>query len=169
MDLIREYVVQMSPEKLIIGNIRVDPPEEIMANKLCALLSRSEIRDLVDVRALELAGYKLEDALTAAQAKDRGLPPAQLAWVLSQIEFGSDMIQPGDVSAQELRAYLAELIIRLTKTAYQLPEEPTIENQDGLVRPGKTGFAGINFDRRMIGRIILHKIKQSLRPELWML
>lgn len=118
VDLIREYVVQMSPEKQIIGNIRVDPPEEIMANKLCALLSRSEIRDLVDLRALELAGYKLEDALTAAEAKDRGLTPAQLAWVLSQIEFGSDMIPPGDVSAQELRDYLAELIIRLTKIAY---------------------------------------------------
>ncbi|MBK7601491.1 MAG: nucleotidyl transferase AbiEii/AbiGii toxin family protein [Acidobacteria bacterium] len=71
VDLIREYVVQVSPKKQIIGNIRVDPPEEIMANKLCALLSRSEIRDLVDVRALELAGYKFEDALTAAQAKDR--------------------------------------------------------------------------------------------------
>lgn len=118
VDLIREYVVQVSPKKQIIGNIRVDPPEEIMANKLCALLSRSEIRDLVDVRALELAGYKFEDALTAAQAKDRGLTPAQLAWVLSQIEFGSDMIPPGDVPAQELRDYLAELIIRLTKTAY---------------------------------------------------
>jgi len=45
----------------------------------------------------------------------------------------------------------------------------TISNEDGQLRPGMTGFARIYFDRQMIGRIILHKIKQALRPELWML
>jgi hypothetical protein len=45
--------------------------QEILANKLCALLSRSEVRDLVDVRALELTGYRVEDALEAARLKDR--------------------------------------------------------------------------------------------------
>jgi hypothetical protein len=43
------------------------------------LLSRSEIRDLVDVRALEKAGYGLEDSIAAAAQKDAGLTPAQLA------------------------------------------------------------------------------------------
>jgi len=47
--------------------------------------------------------------------------------------------------------------------------ELTIENTDGLLRPGMTAFARIDFDRQMIGCILLHKIKQSLRPELWML
>jgi multidrug resistance efflux pump len=47
--------------------------------------------------------------------------------------------------------------------------ELTIENVDGLLRPGMTAFARIDFDRQMIGRILLHKIKQSLRPEMWML
>jgi hypothetical protein len=32
-----------------------------------------------------------------------------------------------------------------------------------------TAYARIDFDRRMVGRILLHKIKQTLRPELWML
>ena len=52
IDLVRERVVQMVEEKPVIGGIRARPPEEILANKLCALLSRSEIRDLVDVREL---------------------------------------------------------------------------------------------------------------------
>ncbi|MDX2030266.1 MAG: nucleotidyl transferase AbiEii/AbiGii toxin family protein, partial [Blastocatellia bacterium] len=121
IDLVRDYVPQVAPEKLVIGGIRVDPPREILANKLCALLSRSEIRDLVDVRALELAGYQLEDALKGAATKDRGLTPAQLGWVLSQIELGSDLIPPGDVALDDLRRYLANLIARLTQQAYPKP------------------------------------------------
>jgi multidrug efflux pump subunit AcrA (membrane-fusion protein) len=47
--------------------------------------------------------------------------------------------------------------------------ELTIEHHAGLLRPGMTAFARIDFDRQMIGRILLHKLKQALRPELWML
>lgn len=118
IDLVRERVAQAIPEKLQVGEIRVDPPEEILANKLCALLSRSEIRDLVDVRALESLGYSLENALAAAQQKDRGLTPAQLAWVLQQIELGEDLVPPGDVSRQELQEYLDNLIARLKKLSF---------------------------------------------------
>jgi multidrug resistance efflux pump len=47
--------------------------------------------------------------------------------------------------------------------------ELVIENPDDLLRPGMTAFARIDFGRRMIGGILLHKLKQSLRPELWMI
>lgn len=115
IDLVRERVAQAMPEKMVVGEIRVDPPEEILANKLCALLSRSEVRDLVDVRALESIGYRIEDALPAAHQKDHGLTPAQLGWVLRQIEFGDDLVPPSDVSRQELNEYLDDLIARLAK------------------------------------------------------
>ncbi len=117
IDLVREYVVQRVPEKPFINGIRIDPPEEILANKLCALLARSEIRDLVDACALELAGYKIEDALPFAAQKDRGVTAGQLAWVLSEVEFGDELIPPGDVSLIELRQYLDELIARLKRLA----------------------------------------------------
>lgn len=113
VDLVREYVFQIQTEKPIINGIRVDSPEEILANKLCALLSRSEIRDLVDVRELENAGFSLEDALQSAAKKDSGLTPAQLAWVLNQIKFGDDIQLPIDVPVAELRDYLNDLIDRL--------------------------------------------------------
>jgi hypothetical protein len=32
-----------------------------------------------------------------------------------------------------------------------------------------TASARIDFDRQMIGQILLHKLKQALRLELWML
>jgi hypothetical protein len=87
-------------EDRFFNGIHVDPPQEILANELCALLSRSEIRDLLDVRALEMAGYRMEDALAAAASKDSGLTPAQLAWVLTQIEVGDKLRPPGGVSHQ---------------------------------------------------------------------
>ncbi len=118
VDLVREYVFQLKLEKREINGIRIDSPEEILANKLCALLSRSEIRDLVDVRELENAGFKIEDALSVAQKKDTGLTAAQLAWVLNQIKFGDDLIPQGNVSIIELRDYLDDLISRLNRLAF---------------------------------------------------
>jgi len=118
VDLVREYVFQLEREKREINGIRVDSPDEILANKLCALLSRSEIRDLVDVRELEKTGFNLEHALSVAQRKDTGLTVAQLAWVLNQIKFGDDSTPPGNSSAIELRDYLNDLIARLKRLAF---------------------------------------------------
>lgn len=118
IDLVRKYVFQISPEKPTINGIRLDSPEEILANKLCALLSRSEVRDLVDVREIEKAEFNLKDALSAAQRKDTGLTAAQLAWVLNQIKFGNDLTPPGDVSVIELQDYLNDLIARLKRLAF---------------------------------------------------
>ena len=102
----------------VIKGVRIDSPEEILANKLCALLSRSEVRDLVDVRALEKAGNTVENAIDTAARKDTGFTPAQLAWVLSQIRFGEDLVPPGGVSVVELREYLDSLLTRLSRIAF---------------------------------------------------
>ena len=118
VDLVREYVFQLEPEKHEIGGIRIDSPEEILANKLCALLSRLEIRDLVDVLELEKAGFDLPSALAVAQQKDTGLTPAQLAWVLNQLKLGDDLIPPGNVSRIELQDYVRDLISRLQRLAF---------------------------------------------------
>jgi putative peptide zinc metalloprotease protein len=53
-----------------------------------------------------------------------------------------------------------------SQTTYRV--ELMIENTDGLLRPGMTAYARIEFGRQMVGRILLHKIKQVLRPELWL-
>ena len=118
IDLVRERAPQMVSQKPTIRGIRVDPPEEILANKLCALLARAEVRDLVDLRALESAGYRIEDVMQAAAAKDAGLTPAQLSWVLSQMKLGQDLVPPGGVSREELSEYLKGLIDRLARRAF---------------------------------------------------
>lgn len=118
VDLARDLSPQIDEEKLEIHGIRVDSTREIMANKLCTLLSRAELRDLVDVRALDREGLSVEEHLPLAAQKDAGLTAGQLAWVLSQIEIGDDASPPGGVSANELQSFLESLIRRLTAMAY---------------------------------------------------
>jgi hypothetical protein len=113
VDLVFERAPQIHGEKLVIGAIRVDPIDEIFANKLCALLGRAEIRDLVDVFVLEREGLSLEQGLAAGQRKDGGLTPAQLAWVLSQIVLSESEAIPGDVPRDDLDRYRRDLIDRL--------------------------------------------------------
>jgi len=118
VDLVRDRTETTGATKRSFGVVLVDPPEEILANKLCALLSRAELRDLVDVEALEAAGYRMEEALPTAARKDAGLTTGQLAWVLSQIEIGEDARLPGGASVAGLRCYLQDLVGRLSRMAY---------------------------------------------------
>jgi multidrug resistance efflux pump len=48
------------------------------------------------------------------------------------------------------------------------PVEVLIENSDGMLRPGMTGYARISFGRQSIGLILAEKVWQALRPELWL-
>jgi hypothetical protein len=118
VDLVIEHAEQLLPEKPLHGIVRVDLAKEIFANKLCALLGRSEIRDLVDLRALEGLGLPLHEALEAGRRKDGGLTPAQLAWVLSQITIQDGAVLPGSVPPAELREYLRNLVDRLVRLAH---------------------------------------------------
>jgi hypothetical protein len=117
VDLVQDPSCAGGAAKVVRDGIRIDPPEEILANKLCTLLSRAEIRDLVDLRALEASGLDALEALPRAMEKDGGLTSAQLAWVLSSIRIGADANPPGGVSSGELQAYLEDLVARLARVA----------------------------------------------------
>lgn len=96
-----------------IGQLIVDAPEEILANKLTALVGRAEERDLIDVMFLERAGIPVESALPAALAKDGGCTPATLAWLLSEITIPDGVVLAGGVTPDDLRTYVKGLIDRL--------------------------------------------------------
>jgi hypothetical protein len=118
VDLVLDRAPQGTVTKPVVDGVAVDPPDEILANKLCALLGRCEFRDIVDVLALERAGLKVEDALPLARSKDAGLTPAQLAWVLSCITLGDDVDLPAGFAPGELRDYLQQLQDRLSRLGY---------------------------------------------------
>ncbi len=116
IDLVHDQP-QHHTTKLERDGVRLDPVDEIFANKLTTLLSRAEERDLVDVMFLERAGYKIEQALSVALAKDGGCTPATLAWVLSEIAVPDGVVLPAGVPAAELRTYLEDLVVRLRRVA----------------------------------------------------
>ena len=85
VDLVAEPFGSIAPpdQAVIEGaTIAVDSRHELLASKLATLLERSEIRDLVDVKALLAAGLDLQAALDDAPKKDAGFSPLTLAWVL---------------------------------------------------------------------------------------
>jgi Cu(I)/Ag(I) efflux system membrane fusion protein len=47
--------------------------------------------------------------------------------------------------------------------------EFTIQNEEGLLKPGMTVFARADFGHRPVIWLMAHKLKQALRPEMWML
>jgi hypothetical protein len=71
---------QPSPSRWANATILVETPHQLLVNKLCALLSRSELRDLVDVRVLIESGLDLTRALADCPGQDAGFSPLTFAW-----------------------------------------------------------------------------------------
>jgi hypothetical protein len=103
--------------------ILVDTPHEILVNKLCALVQRSELRDLVDVRGLLGAGGDLERALRDAPRKDGGFSPLVLSWQLEGLDLGAMGRAEGltEHEVAELDAFRTTLIARLSRLSHPGP------------------------------------------------
>lgn len=85
----------------LVDLIRVESLRDQRANKIAAILGRSELRDLVDLYFIDRAGLPAEEGFADAAVKDAGLDPAWLAWSLDQIDVVplSGMCAPLDIGA----------------------------------------------------------------------
>ncbi|MBI4956656.1 MAG: nucleotidyl transferase AbiEii/AbiGii toxin family protein [Myxococcales bacterium] len=119
VDLVVDRAPVVDADKRVFGVVRVDTPREIAANKICTLLGRSEIKDLVDLSELLAHGVDLEQAFRDARRKDGGAEPATLAWVLEQITIGPEARLPGGVDARVLTAFRDGLVRRLRALAFR--------------------------------------------------
>jgi hypothetical protein len=117
VDIVHEGVPQLHEDKPIIDGVRVDPLDEILVNKLTALVGRQEERDLVDVWFIEQTGLYVEGALAAAERKDGGCTPATLAWLLSSFPVPADDRLPSPLTRDRLLAWRDALVLRLTRAA----------------------------------------------------
>ena len=70
-----------------MGAGRADAIEEILANKICTLVGRAEVRDFWDVHALAQRGCDIDRALALANQKDGGVDAESLLYVLSEIRL----------------------------------------------------------------------------------
>lgn len=125
VDLVADPVpLAEPPVEVDVGGARiwVDTPHQILVNKLCALLSRSELRDLEDVQALVGTGLDLRRALADAPAQDGGFSPLTFAWVLRQLPIAVMATAMGrtDDSVRALERYRDDLVEQVL--AQTMPE-----------------------------------------------
>ncbi len=113
VDLVADPVRRIELPVEVEAGLRVDTPHEILVNKLCALVSRAELRDLEDVRALVANGGDLDRALIDAPKKDGGFSPMTLAWLLPQLPLARSAELGFDEEA--LARFRDALVRRLTQ------------------------------------------------------
>jgi hypothetical protein len=119
VDLVHDTVDRIGGPPVESQGLRLDTLREILINKICAILGRSEPRDLVDLFFLDRVGFRVVNALDDARRKDGGLTPAQLAWAISQVPL--DRLLDGllvPVSLEELREFRARLVESLERLSF---------------------------------------------------
>ena len=114
VDLVRDRVAQLLP-KIEREGVVMDSAQEIFANKICTLVERSEIRDVVDVMMLERTGLTVEASLPLAQRKDSGVTPAVLAWLLATLIIPASV--PGTAPREEVVRFVRDLEQRMLRLA----------------------------------------------------
>jgi hypothetical protein len=108
-DVAADTAPRLVPEDTYVGAIRVESLRDQRANKLVALLGRSELRDLVDLYFIEKAGLHVIDGLEDATKKDGGMDPAWFAWALEQIAIEPLPGMIASLDPNELAAFRADL------------------------------------------------------------
>jgi hypothetical protein len=105
----------------VVDGIRVLSLRDQRANKIVTLLSRSELRDLVDLFFLQQRGWPLLDGLDDALEKDVGLDLGWLAWAMRQIEIRPLPGLRAPVDLDELREFRDRMAEALLDRAGSLP------------------------------------------------
>lgn len=118
VDLVRDRAPAIEKQKRQVGMVVLDTRREIAANKVAAIVGRSEPRDLVDLKFLLDAGEPLERALTDAMSKDAGVDAATVAWALESLRIGPTAHLPGNADPIALEAFRKELVARLRTLAH---------------------------------------------------
>jgi multidrug resistance efflux pump len=117
----------------------------IKGAEICRVAATSEL--LVRVQVPEQAMGDIASG-NSVRVKSRAFPDQVFRGAVSKIGGESEHDTDGE------RTYRVEL---------------TIQNPRGFLRPGMTVFARVDFGRRPIGWLLVHKLRQALRPEMWML
>jgi len=118
VDLVVDRAPVIEPDKRLVGSIRIDALREIAANKICTVLGRAQIKDLVDLKFILGSGISLAAALEDAAKKDAGVDAATLAWILDQLSISPDARLPGGVDPVALDVFRRELVSSLQRLAF---------------------------------------------------
>lgn len=128
IDIVHEPVAQIVPleEKPIHGGLHVDALADLVANKLCALLGRGDVKDLIDLYVLDRVGVDIAAHVGAAQAKDGGLDPSTLSFVLGSMPTDpSRLLLVDSIAAEDVAAFRDRLVDQLLSMAWPQPPSST--------------------------------------------
>jgi hypothetical protein len=115
LDLVFEPMADLEAPPAAVEGVIVESLADLRASKLTCLLSRAEPRDLVDLLFLERAGYQPELDLPGALAKDAGIDPGILAWLLREFPTSPMPMMLVPLTSDELSAYRDDLAARFRR------------------------------------------------------
>jgi predicted nucleotidyltransferase component of viral defense system len=125
VDVIFEPMQQIVPaeQKPLVGSVHVDSLADLVVNKICAVIHRSDVKDLVDLFFLQRAGEDLLSYLSAAQKKEGGVSEASLAYSLQETPTDpSRLFMRKPVSEGDLKSFRDQLVDDLVRRARERAE-----------------------------------------------
>lgn len=96
----------------------IDSKENILTNKLTAVMDRAMPKDIVDIYFLLKDGINLKQALTDVHSKVAGVPPLYIAKILGEFDYSLldteiKWIRP--VPSEEIKRFLTDIAIKIVK------------------------------------------------------
>lgn len=96
----------------------IDSRENILTNKLTAVMDRAMPKDIVDIYFLLKDGINLKQALTDVHSKVAGVPPLYIAKILGEFDYSLldteiKWIRP--VPSEEIKKFLTDIAIKIVK------------------------------------------------------
>ncbi len=96
----------------------IDSKENILTNKLTAVMDRAMPKDIVDIYFLLKDGINLKQALTDVHSKVAGVPPLYIAKILGEFDYSLldteiKWIRP--VPSEEIKKFLTDTAIKIVK------------------------------------------------------
>ncbi len=119
VDCVRDQDLQIVTAKPVRDGICVDAIEDIICNKLAAIVSRTEIKDFVDLFCLHEKGYNLRKFVEPTQRKFGGIERGVLAASLSRFRLeASPEYMAAPLDPASVNAFLAGLAEDLALDAF---------------------------------------------------
>jgi hypothetical protein len=90
----------------------IDSTENILANKITALVDRSLPKDIADIYVLLKDGLSIKKALMDADSKAAGISPLLVAKILAEFDYAlldTEIKWSVPISSQVIHTYLAEI------------------------------------------------------------
>ena len=119
LDFVIERIPQLDEKKNDFDGVRVDTIREIMVNKICALIHRCELKDVLDLYYLQRKGYSVRDYLKETKRKEAGLDPAMISFLLSRLKIDIDpdyLLAPLDLA--DFRRFVDELRKEMAQVSF---------------------------------------------------